>query len=77
MKIFLNTTNMNNPTIEITGLKETKTKFAILVKENHDNKSFYSLYEENENFDLLQTGKKWDLIEWAIKNDIEITNLTK
>ena len=83
MKIFLNTTDMNNPKIEISGLKktETKTKFAILIKETtidkYQNKTFFSLYQENENFDLLQTGKKWELIEWAILNNVEITNLTK
>ena len=52
-------------------------KTAILIKETYQNKSFYSLYEENENFDLLQTGKKWDLIEWSILNNVEITNLTR
>tara|TARA_R100000734_G_C3307796_1_gene98388 strand:- start:293 stop:613 length:321 start_codon:yes stop_codon:yes gene_type:complete len=49
MKIFLNTSDINNPTIEITKTKDMKSNFTMLEATNKDEavKSILNVIEEN------------------------------
>jgi len=66
MRIFLNTTDINNPKIEF-------FRDAILIKEDLEDGKQWSLYEDTKNRNLIcWTKTKKDAIQYAKDNNITI-----